>query len=122
MTGLQELLRLPDDIKEQITNEYGGITDFYKMVFDLYAEEYQVFTTKPTGYQTRLDAIQQQLYNIQDKLDDFGIDGHGIVTEISSDHGEIIVSRNITQLDQYLQQFGTNFEEMRKWIDDHLTR
>ena len=122
MTGLQELLGLPEDIKKQIADEFGSVNEFYKMVFDLYAEEYQVYTKKPNGFQERLNAIQKQLYDIQDKLDDFGLDGHGIVTEISSDHGEIVVSRNITQLDQYLKQFGTNFEEMKKWINNHLGR
>ena len=44
------------------------------------------------------------------------LDGHGIMTEISSDHGEIIVNKVVTNLDNYLKQKGTTFEQMREWL------
>lgn len=120
MEGLKILKELPEEIETKIIAEFGTIEKFYKMVFDLYAEDYKIFKVKPAGYKERQAQIKSQIYDIEDKLDAMGVDGHDITTEISNDHTEIIVNRTVTNLDEYLQRFGTNFEEMSVWINTHL--
>lgn len=113
MQGLDRLLNLPENIKTEIENEYGSVQDLYQKIFDLNAEEYSL-----TGSNSpRLSAIQTETYNIEDKLEEFGLtDGSDITTEISSDFGEIIVNKRITKLNDYLSQFGTDFDTMREWL------
>lgn len=95
MEGLQNLIALPDDKKDVIATQFGGIGQLYRRVFDLYSEDYQLYATKPNGYQDRQKEIEKELFAIQDQLDEIGFDGHEITTDISSDHGEIIVKKHI---------------------------
>ena len=90
------------------------------MVFKLNATDYNLFITKPIGYENAMRKIQNQIEEIEDKLERFGvIDGSYITSEISNDHGEIVVNQNIKQLDNYLRQSGTNYNTMRKWLSDN---
>jgi frataxin-like iron-binding protein CyaY len=113
MQGLDRLLNLPENIRTEIENVYGSVQDLYQKIFDLNAEEYSL-----TGSNSpRLNQIQAEIYDIEDKLEEFGItDGSDITTEIASDFGEIIVNKQITKLNVYLSQFGTDFDTMRKWL------
>ena len=43
-------------------------------------------------------------------------DGSDITNEISSDFGEIIVNKQIKELNKYLAQLGTDFNTMRDWM------
>lgn len=120
MTILEILHSLPNQIKEQISHEYGSIDGFYQMVFKLNATDYNLFITKPIGYENAMRKIQNQIEEIEDKLERLGvIDGSYITSEISNDHGEIVVNQNIKQLDNYLRQSGTNYNTMRKWLSDN---
>lgn len=118
MTGLNYLQSLPEEIKNKIIAEWGSIAIFYKTVFDLNATDYRLAMTKPNGFEQQRATIEKTLFEIEDKLDDFGIDGRDVTSEISSDHGDIIVNKKIQHLDNYLKQFGTDFETMRKWMKD----
>jgi len=113
MQGLDRLLKLPDNIKTEIENEYGSIQDLYQNIFDLNAEEYRLTGSK----NPRLNEIQTEIYNIEDKLEEIGLtDGSDITVEISSDFSEIIVNNRITKLNEYLSQYGTDFDAMREWL------
>jgi hypothetical protein len=118
MTGLNFILQLPDEIKNKISTEWGSIGNFYRLVFDLNAQDYKLATQKPNGYEQQRADIEKTLYDIEEKLDEFGIDGRDVTTEISSDHGEIIVQRHVQNLDHHLRKFGTDFETLRKWMKD----
>jgi hypothetical protein len=120
MEGLQILHSLPSDKKEKIEKEFGSIEELYKKVFDNYNEDYKLHRTKPSGYQEQQEKIKNALYDIEDKLDEMELDGHSIITDISSDHGEIIVNKTVKDLDEYLKQYGTTFEKMREWLKKHL--
>jgi hypothetical protein len=119
MDGLQLLSSLPDDKKNAIANKFGSIDKLYRKIFELNHEDYLLHTKKPNGYKTRQSEIESELFDIEDGLDEIGVDGHDITTEVSSDHGEIIVSKNINDLDKYLKNFGTDYETMRKWMEDN---
>jgi len=113
MQGLDRLLNLPDNIKTEIENEYGSVQDLYQKIFDLNAEEYSLTGSKSP----RLNKIQTETYDIEEKLEEFGLtDGSDITTEISSDFGEIIVNKRVTALNDYLSKFGTDFDTMRDWL------
>lgn len=115
MNGLNRLLQLPVEIKGKINKEFGSIQNLYQKVFDLNAEEYTLTGSKSP----RLKQIQQEIYDIEDRLEDFGLtDGSDLTIEISSDFGEIIVNKEISKLNEYLAQFGTDFDTMRKWFKD----
>jgi len=116
MQGLIRLKRLPKEIQEKIVAEYGTVERLYQKVFDLNSEEYRLTGTK----NPRIGEIHSELYNIEAKLEEFGInDGSIFITEIASDFGEIIVTRKINDLNKYLAQFGTDFETMQKWLKDN---
>ncbi len=84
----------------------------------MHNKDYRLHTTKPNGNQARQEEIENELFDIQDQLESLGLDGHDITTAISSDHGDIIVSRHVQNLVNYLRQLGTDFEIMRKWMKE----
>ena len=117
MIGLSYLQRLPDDIKAKISSEFVSIEELYKLIFSLHFNDYKLYINKPNGFEEERQNIQNKLYQIENKLESFGVtDGSDITNEISSDHGEIIVNRQIQKLDNYLSQFGTDFKTVREWM------
>lgn len=120
MDGLKLLYSLPEDRKAAITQQFGSLEEFYKKVFELYKQDYFLHMNKPDGYKTQQEKIQNDIFDIEDSLDDMELDGHSIITEISSDHGEIIVNRVVSNLDNYLRQYGTTFEIMREWLKKQI--
>ncbi|SDD70745.1 hypothetical protein SAMN05216464_102336 [Mucilaginibacter pineti] len=112
MDGLKILNSLTDDQKSAITQKFGSIGQLYKKVFDLTNQEYVLRNSN------RQVEIQDQLFDIEDKLDEIGLDGHYIKSQISSDFGEIIVNKAIKSLDAELKKFGTDYETMRDWMKD----
>ena len=118
MQGLDNLRQLPDDIKNQIIAKYDSIENFYKLVFDLNVRDYKVFIEKKEGFETTRRQIENQVNDIEDWLETLGLDGRDITSDISSDHGEIIVSKHVAKLDNYLQQYNTDFSTLRKWMKD----
>ena len=119
MTGLEELKQLPDEIKSKIIVEWGSIENFYKKAFELIALEYKLSMQKPSGYQQRVQTIENEILDIEDKLEEFA-DGCGdIIVEIRSDLGDIIIYRNAQKLDSYLTQSGLEYQGIRKWMSDN---
>ena len=115
MQGLIRLRKLPKEVQDKILSEFGGIEKLYQNVFDLNAESYRLTGSK----NPRLDEIQNELFDIEDKLEEFGItDGSDFTSEIASDFGDIIVTKRINDLNKYLAQFGTDFATMQKWMKD----
>jgi len=115
MEGLNRLLKLPDDIQSQIKRDFGSIAELYKKVFDLNKEEHGLILSKSP----RLIEIRNELYDIEEKLESYGIlDGSDITSEIASDYGDIIVTKRIADLNKYLIPLGTDFEKMKKWLKD----
>jgi hypothetical protein len=98
----------------------GTLEELYKKVFDYYNKDYNLYKTKPSGYQEKQEQIQCELYDIEDKLDEMELDGHSIITEISSDHGELIINKVVKDIDEYLKPYGTTFEKMREWLKKYL--
>lgn len=115
MEGLKRLLSLPENIKQQIDGEYGSIGQLYQNVFNLNQEECQL-----TGSNSpRLKQIENELLDIEDKLEEFGVtDGRDITSEIASDFGDIIVNKKIADLNEFLKPLGTDFGTMKKWLQD----
>lgn len=117
MTGLEIIKKLPNDIKGKIITEYGGIEEFYQMVFDLYVKEYRLFIGKPEGYREKLAEIETQINDIEDKLEELGLeDGRTITSNISSDNTEIIANKHVQKLDEYLKANGSDYVTMRAWM------
>lgn len=117
MQGLKQLLELPDDIKQQIVNDFGSIGHLYRKVFDLNQEELKLTGSKSP----RLKEIENELFDIEDMLESYGdIDGRDITSEIASDFGEIVVGKKIADLNEFLQPLGTDFSTMQKWLKDNF--
>jgi hypothetical protein len=121
MDAITILKNLPQDIKSKIDEEYGNWQQVYIMAYVSSANDYFLLKTKPIGYEKMRNDVQNELYNIKDKLDEFGLDGHSLITDISSDFTETIVNRTITDLDNYLAQFGTSFEFMKAAVNKYLS-
>ncbi|MDD3479136.1 MAG: hypothetical protein PHI42_01935 [Paludibacteraceae bacterium] len=119
MNGLEILKSLPATMKGQIAQQYGSIEKFYQLVFSLHATNYNLFMNKPAGYQLNQQQIQIQIEQIEYKLESFGLeDGSDITNEIASDHEEIIVNREIQKLDNDLRKKGSDYDSLRKWLND----
>ncbi len=111
MEGLDLLNRLPHNVQAQLNSKYGSLEKFYQIVFDLHNQDYN---SKGNN-----KIVTQAIYDIQDELEEYGvIDGATITTEISSDFGEIIVSKHISKMNDYLKTRGTDYPTMSKWMKD----
>ncbi|SFN97796.1 hypothetical protein [Salegentibacter flavus] len=116
MEGLEYLRSLSQEAKDKISAEFGGIENLYQTVFDINKTEYNLYANKPENYKSQLQLAENALNEIEERLEEIGLDGRDVTTEISNDFGEIIVSKNINALDIYLKQHGTDYLTMRDWI------
>lgn len=115
MEGLDKLLKLDNGETEIIINEYGNIQNFYRTIFNLNLEEYNLNNSNDP----RLNTIRTELLQIEMRLEGLGVNNaHDLITDISADFTEIIVNRRIAELNKYLISLGTDFDEMRKWINE----
>lgn len=121
MDAITILKNLPQDIRAKIDETYGSWEQLYIEVYVSSANDYFLLKTKPASYEKMSNDIQNELYSIKDKLDEFGLDGHSLVTDISSDFTETIVNRTITDLDNYLSQFGASSEFMKAAVNKYLS-
>lgn len=116
MEGLKQLIELPESVKEQIIQDFGSISGLYQKVFDLNQEEHKLTGTNSS----RLEEIANELFDIEDKLESYGLaDGSDITSDIAADYGEIIVNKRIADLNKYLEPLGTDFEKMQKWLKEN---
>lgn len=119
MKGLKDLNDLPQEKKDSISEEFGSIGGLYKKVFDLNNEDYKLNKNKPENYKNRQNKIAEELFDIENKLEEMDICGDAVVSEISADFGEIIVKKHIENLDKHLRTLGTEYETMRIWMKDN---
>ena len=119
MEGLEYLRSLSQETKEKISSEFGGIENLYKTVFDINKTEHSLYANKPENYKSQLQLAENSLNEIENRLEKIGLDGRDVTTEIASDFGEIVVSKNINALDNYLKQHGTDYLTMRDWIKEN---
>ena len=119
MEGLEYLRSLSQETKEKISAEFGGIENLYKTVFDINKNEHSLYANKPENYKSQLQLAENSLNEIESRLEKIGLDGRDVTTEIASDFGEIVVSKNINALDNYLKQHGTDYLTMRDWIKEN---
>jgi translation elongation factor EF-1beta len=121
MKGFELLQSLSNEIKKQICQEYKSIECFYQYVFDLNVQHFNLFMKKPEGYTEQIDKIKNELYDIDEKLESFGItEGDYITNEIGGDCNEIIAGKYIVTLENDLRKnFGTSYETMRVWLREN---
>jgi len=119
MEGLDFLKVQSEPLKRRIIEKYGSLEKYYEFVLLIYEAEYKWFSVKSLEGEENRKKINDKLNELEDELNHFGADdGHWILTEISSDQSDGIIRKKIQNLDEYLNQFGTNFEEMRKHIKE----
>ena len=118
MQGYYYLKELSKEFQDKIDTEFGSIEKLYKLVFDFNNSMYVLFLKREVNlnYSTQNQSIENKIYEIENKLNDFGVDGDFITREIRNDFGEIIVKQNINALNKELEPYGTNFNEMRNWM------
>jgi hypothetical protein len=114
------LKNLPQHIRSKIDETYGSWEQLYERVYVSSANDYFLLRMKPAGYEKMRNDVQNELYNIKQKLDEFGLDGHSLVTDVSRAFTETIVTRTITDLDTYLAQFATSFDFMKAAVNKYL--
>jgi len=119
MTGLEFIENYPADIKEKITAEFKSIENLYRTIFELNNQQYNLYKTKPIDKQ-KISEIDNKLFDIEEKLEEFGIDGRDVTVEVSNDFGELMVKREVSALNSYLKQRGTDYNTMRKWLKDYF--
>jgi hypothetical protein len=119
MNGLEFLKTQPESVKKKIIEKYESLEKFYGLVFLIYEAEHKWVSVKTADGKIKMQKIENKLNELEAELESFGADdGHWILTEISSDHGEMIVRKNIQNLDKYLNQFGLDFETTRKYMKE----
>ena len=116
MLGFTRLSNLNNTIKDKIKMEYGSIENLYKQVFELYTKDFKLHMTSPKDNK-QINVIKGEIYKIDEKLEEFGIqDGSEITLEIGNDHNEIVLNNEITKLDNLLKAHGSDYPTMREWI------
>jgi CII-binding regulator of phage lambda lysogenization HflD len=99
MTGLQILQTLPISVQEQIIAKYSSLDAFYTSVLTLYREDYTAHMKKDRSKQSE---IQNQIWDIEEKLESFGLDfmvADEVISEIRNDYTSIVAAN-------YLQKKG----------------
>src|SRR2546429_399976 len=103
MSALKKIKNLPEEITNNINLEFGCVEFLYKNVFDLYEEDYRLFKLKQPGSESRLKEIKKELTKVENRLNDFGMDGKAILKSISNDHEEALLSKLVNDLNSYMQ-------------------
>lgn len=116
MDALLKLSLLPEEAKVKISNEFGSVAKLYIKVYDFEKENYYLHKYKPASYKIRQGEIENTFYEIEDKLEKAGLDGNEIVTSIATDFTEVITKKIVRGADDYLEQLGSTYEEMREWL------
>jgi hypothetical protein len=116
MTGFEYLQTLSSEQKEGIERKFENLDNLYQKIIELNSLEYNLTIQKPEGYKEKLQKIENQLYDIENKLDELGLEGKDVTTEIGCDFSEVIVTKKVQKLDEYLKTKGTDFKTMRDWI------
>jgi len=93
MPNIKQLLsELPDDQKQMFIPVFGSVDRFYSTVYLITRNEHVTDQEKPERYEDRLQVIREVKKRIERLLDSFGLDGEGIVADISSDYFEDYVN------------------------------
>jgi hypothetical protein len=99
MKGLEQLYRLPDDIKNKIISKYSSLEEYYQFVFNLYETDRYWYTKRTEESRLKRQEIQSKIYDMEDELVEFGLDfDNPVISEISSDHGEKVLNEFLTRL------------------------
>jgi hypothetical protein len=117
MTGLKFIENYPSDIREKIENVYGSIEDLYQTIFKLIVEDYKSYQMMPRN-EKKIVEVQNHLFDIEEKLDGFGIEGIDVIAEVRSDYGDILVNREINALNEFLKDLGIEYPTVREWLKD----
>jgi hypothetical protein len=120
MDSLKELKNLPEEKQNKIAAEFGSAEGLFKKIFDLHAESHYLNKKKPKDYLPRIIEIRDELYRVEDKLDEFGLVGYKIITRISDDLAEVEISKLVDELKTNLKQYGPSSDEMKGWIKKHF--
>ena len=114
MEGMIELKALPEEVRKCLEERYGTLVELYKRIFNLHRDEHRYMKDSQ-----RVEVIRKQLDEIADALEECGVqDGQDIVSYVAGDYGELVVSKNVKDLNDYLRPLGTNFDEMQRWLKD----
>lgn len=89
---MKSLSFLTADQARLICEKYESVEALYAIAFQLEAKEYHARTQKPADIAS-VKNIRKALFDLEDALDAIGVDGHRIITAISSDHGDLIVGK-----------------------------
>ena len=78
---------------KRISEEFGSVHKLYKKIFDLYREDAQLYY-ESSLLNARMKQIQNELFEIEDKLNAIGINGIEIMGGIMKDEEESARQKN----------------------------
>lgn len=105
----------PDQI-EIIKTEFGSLDQLYSKGLELVSTEFSIQRGNSATKQTDLASSRKSIHDLEDKLDALDLDGHRIITEITSDFGDMVVAPIVADLEARLKPLGLTFDETRKLI------
>lgn len=105
MNGLRFIENYPSDIREKIENVFESVENLYETVFNLIVEDYNSYQMMPRNDQKILE-VQNQLFDIEEILDEFAIEGIDVITEVRNDYDEILMNKDINLFNEYLKDMG----------------
>ena len=112
---MQNLERIPSEIKNKIISKYGSLEEFYFEIWYNRHQHYHAFKDKRNDIVTKLD---NALYDFEDELEEFGIpDGSEITGPIYDDYGEMIA---INYVNKTLSEIGFDKEAIKDFINRYL--
>jgi len=108
--GLRFIFNLPEEIKQKIESEYGNIESLYGKISELVLNDFKLNFTNANP--KLINQNQKELYEIEDKLEEFGVeDSTEITSEIRSDYDEIFALKEIAKLELKLNELGISIKD-----------
>lgn len=104
--ALEYLNNLPVEAKDGIVQQFGSTENLIISLISLSALDHKVVQEKPEYFEILLMEIRYEIFDIEDKLDELGVNGDYIVSHVITDFVHATRNHNIENLDDYFYRLG----------------
>lgn len=113
--GMQNLLKVPDNIKDQLINRYGSLEEYY---FEIWYNRHEHYTAYKMKNSKVVQEKDNEYYDFENEIENLGmVDGSDIIQPISDDHSEMIVMKSVNDT---LGKLGWDKNKIKEYINSFL--
>lgn len=93
-------------MKNGIVREFGSAENLIVSLISLSALDHKVVQERPEYFEILLMEIRYEIFDIEDKLDELGINGDYVVSHVITDFIHATRNHSIDTLDDYFYKLG----------------